>query len=142
MRDLCPFSPNKRYASPHDAYHIEPTKTTVSISEMDVPCERDNHLKGARFSCPLSEIVDTNAIGRGTMPLIISWYSFLQSLTEWVTCIRGFKLTTCPRSPCPPVSSLPSHPQATPFLRACPQSSGHRTIGGSAKLYFGNCRTY
>ena len=33
-----------------------------------------NQLKGARFSTPASETDDTNAIGRGMMPLIIRRY--------------------------------------------------------------------
>lgn len=37
----------------------------------------DMHLKGAKFSTPSSEMVETKAIGLGTMPLIISVYSFL-----------------------------------------------------------------
>lgn len=37
----------------------------------------DMHLKGAKFSTPSSETVETKAIGLGTMPLIISMYSFL-----------------------------------------------------------------
>jgi hypothetical protein len=37
------------------------------------------HLNGARFSTPSLEIVETKAIGLGTIPLIISWYSALIS---------------------------------------------------------------
>ena len=35
------------------------------------------YLKGAKFSTPSSEMVETKAIGLGTMPLIISVWSFL-----------------------------------------------------------------
>lgn len=35
------------------------------------------HLKGAKFSTPSSEMVETKAMGRGTIPLIISLYNFL-----------------------------------------------------------------
>ena len=35
------------------------------------------HLKGAKFSTPSSEMVETKAMGLGTMPLIMSVYSLL-----------------------------------------------------------------
>lgn len=52
------------------SHGVEPTNASISDIEL---CKRVLYLKGATFSTPVSDTVETNATGRGTMPLIMSW---------------------------------------------------------------------
>ena len=56
-----------------------------------------NYLKGARFSTPLSDTEDTNAMGRGMIPLIMSVYytDGPHQYPEWIyACGKAGDLTS------------------------------------------------
>lgn len=64
------------------SHHVKPATRTAS-AKISIPYYGNEamtivrYLKGAKFSTPSSEMVETKAIGLGTMPLIISVWSFL-----------------------------------------------------------------
>lgn len=58
-------------------YHIEPANGSSAYFFRDQVI-RELDLNGAKFSIPSSETLETNAIGRGMMPLIIRAYIFLE----------------------------------------------------------------
>ena len=49
------------------------------LSQYDSARKGPTYLNGARFSTPSADTLETNAMGRGTMPLIISLYMYLPS---------------------------------------------------------------
>lgn len=80
------------------------------------------HLNGAKFSIPSSEIVETKAIGLGTIPLIMSAYNLLWNIIAMLDSGMGVDVLTW--DPLPRrrqssilVSPLPSIPDPRLYFR-------------------------
>ena len=97
-------------------------------------CALDNgsvsHLKGERFSTPCSFIVDTNAMGRGTMPEIMSLYINLAiaALDECLMSSDGGGRTSYLFLLCCRHSTLQIRLRPRLFLQGWRRLSGHMSM--------------